>query len=55
MDLNEDSLAYRNLNQVLAASGRAKDLVQQILTFSRQAESVRKPVKIAAVVLRRSS
>jgi two-component system cell cycle sensor histidine kinase/response regulator CckA len=35
---------------VLAASGRAKDLVQQILTFSRQAESVRKPVKIAAVV-----
>jgi PAS domain S-box-containing protein len=41
MDLNEDSLAYRNLNQVLAASGRAKDLVQQILTFLSYCTSTR--------------
>ena len=50
MDLGEDSLAYRNLNQVLIASNRAKNLVQQILTFSRQADSVSKPVKINTVV-----
>ena len=50
MDLGKDSLAYRNLNQVLAASNRAKNLVQQILTFSRQADNVNKPVKIKVVV-----
>ena len=50
MDLEEDSLAVRNLNQVLAASNRAKDLVQQILTFSRQADSVNQSVKVNAVV-----
>lgn len=50
MDLSEGSLAYRNLNRVLAAGNRAKNLVQQILTFGRQAESVNKPVQISAVV-----
>ena len=50
MDLDERSLAYRNLNQVLAAGNRAKNLVQQILTFSRQADSVNQPVKVSAIV-----
>ncbi len=50
MDLIEGSLPYKNLSQVLAASDRAKKLVQQILTFSRQAESVSKPVKISVVI-----
>lgn len=50
MDLSKGSQAYRNLNQVLAAGNRAKKLVQQILTFSRQADSVNKPVKVSAVV-----
>jgi PAS domain S-box-containing protein len=50
MDLSEGSLPHKNLSQVLAASDRAKQLVQQILTFSRQTESVNKPVKISAVV-----
>jgi CheY-like chemotaxis protein len=35
---------------VLVASNRAKDLVQQILTFSRQADSVNQPVRVDAVV-----
>ena len=50
MDLDERSLAYRNLNQVLAAGNRAKNLVQQILTFSRQADTVNQPVKVSAIV-----
>jgi PAS domain S-box-containing protein len=50
MDLSEDSLACRNLKQVLAASDRAKNLVQQILSFSRQTENVNKPVKISMIV-----
>lgn len=50
MDLSADSLACRNLDQVLAASNRAKNLVQQILTFSRQADSVNKPVKVSGVI-----
>jgi PAS domain S-box-containing protein len=51
MDLDQTSLAYRNLEQVLAAGKRAKDLVQQILTFSRQADGVREAVKVRSVVV----
>ncbi|WP_372682133.1 ATP-binding protein [Desulfosarcina sp.] len=50
LDLDEHSLAYRNLDQVLAAGNRAKNLVQQILTFSRQADNVNQPVKVCAIV-----
>jgi small GTP-binding protein/PAS domain S-box-containing protein len=50
MDLSEGSLPYQNLSQVLAAGDRAKKLIQQILTFSRQTEIVNQPVKISAVV-----
>ncbi|NIW45694.1 MAG: hypothetical protein GWN30_13375, partial [Gammaproteobacteria bacterium] len=35
-EVPEDSVAYNNLQEILKAANRAKDLVQQILTFSRQ-------------------
>ncbi len=38
------------LEQVLKASTHAKDLVKQILTFSRQDKEERKPVKISLIV-----
>jgi signal transduction histidine kinase/ABC-type amino acid transport substrate-binding protein/CheY-like chemotaxis protein len=42
--LTEDSPIHSDLQEVLKAGGRAKDLVQQILTFSRQADSELKPI-----------
>ena len=39
-----DSKLGKNLNKVIQASERAKDLVKQILTFSRKSEEERKPV-----------
>lgn len=44
------SSANEYLNQVIKASTRAADLVEQILTFSRKSDSVRKPLDIAVVV-----
>ena len=38
------------MDQVLKACGRAKDLVQQILTFSRQREQEKKPVAVTPIV-----
>ncbi|MFO7707065.1 MAG: PAS domain S-box protein [Desulfobacterales bacterium] len=38
------------LNQALIAANRAKDLVKQILAFSRQTDEERAPVKLGAVV-----
>jgi len=35
-----------NLNQILKAAQRAKSLVRQILTFSRQSESIKQPIEI---------
>lgn len=48
--LSEDSEARSNLEQVLLASNRARDLVNQILAFSRQSEQTRKPVQIGPLV-----
>ena len=45
-----DETARWNLQQVLASVSRAKELVQQILTFGRQAEPECKPVNVHAVV-----
>lgn len=42
--------ACRNLDQVLKAATRARDLVKQILTFSRQAEQELRPVQIAPII-----
>ena len=49
-DVEKDSLLQHNLKEVLNAGARAKDLVKQILTFSRQAEQELKPVQIKIAV-----
>ncbi|MFH1028354.1 MAG: response regulator, partial [Pseudomonadota bacterium] len=48
--LSKDDAAARDLERVQEASSRAKDLVNRILTFSRQSEYERKPVHVAAVI-----
>jgi len=49
-EVSEDSVAYNNLKEILKAANRAKDLVQQILTFSRQSGQERKPVNVQSVI-----
>mgnify|MGYP001321367738 CR=1 FL=1 len=46
----KDSPLSFNLEQVLKAGRRAKDLVKQILTFSRLTEKEHRPVEIGAIV-----
>jgi len=41
---------YRNLQQVLSGAERAKDLVMQILTFSRRTEQETRPVSIQPII-----
>ena len=48
--LPEEAPAQGNLDQILKASERARDLVQQILAFSRQRDEKRKEVEIAPLV-----
>ena len=48
--LSADSPLHRELGQVLAAAERARQLVHQILTFSRQSEQKRQPVELGLVV-----
>jgi signal transduction histidine kinase/ActR/RegA family two-component response regulator len=49
-DLPEGYTAHQNLKKVLDAGYRAKDLVRQILTFSRQSDEIREPVKVTPIV-----
>ena len=49
-DLSVDSPFQGSVNEIHRASLRARDLVQQILTFSRQTEDDLKPIKIQSVV-----
>jgi len=46
----EDSILRQNLDQVMAATLRARDLTRQILVFSRQAEPSKRPVQLVEVV-----
>lgn len=46
----ENSDAHQSLQQILTASLRAADLVQQILAFSRQSEIERRPVKVQTII-----
>ncbi len=48
--LPPDAAAATNLREVLRAGHRAKDLVRQILEFSRQPDHERRPVMISALV-----
>jgi PAS domain S-box-containing protein len=41
---------YDDLQNILQASKRAKDLVQQILTFSRQVETEHQPLKLQIII-----
>jgi PAS domain S-box-containing protein len=49
-ELADNTRAQQNLQHVLTAGKRARDLVQQILTFSRKSEPERKPVPLHAVI-----
>ena len=49
-NLPEGSPNRENLKEVLKSSERAKNLVRQILAFSRRGEQERKPVDIAGIV-----
>jgi PAS domain S-box-containing protein len=50
MDAPPDSELRQNIDQVLRASERARDLVQQILAFSRRAVEERRPVEVGPIV-----
>ena len=53
MALQQDSMGQQsrlNVREILKAGMRAKELVHQILAFSRQTEQRRRPVQIAAIV-----
>ncbi len=48
--VSKDSVAQKNLYEILKASMRAKELIQQILTFSRQHDQELKPLMTQLVV-----
>jgi len=49
-DIPDQSLAKQSLKEILAASMRAKDVVRQILSFSRQTTPERKPINIGSLI-----
>jgi PAS domain S-box-containing protein len=50
MKLPEDDTIYPYLHQILQAGSRARDLVKQILTFTRRSDEDRKPVSPDLIV-----
>ena len=48
--MNESSPEHRHLEKVLIGGKRAKDLIQQIILFSRQSAPERKPVQLGLLV-----
>jgi len=48
--VERETQLYKNLQRVFQAGNRAKKLVMQILTFTRQAEQERKPVQVKLIV-----
>jgi len=50
LDIPTENPAHENLKQILQASYRAKNLVKQILAFSRQNEPKQKPVQLHLIV-----
>ncbi len=51
LDLPEESPSRASLDEVTRAGLRAKELVKQILTFSRQTPRSREPLEVSSVVL----
>ena len=49
-DVPEGSLAQKNLKEIFKGAMRAKDMVQQILAFSRKTDTEKKPIKAQSVV-----
>lgn len=49
-DVSAGTFIYENLQAVLKAGMRARDLVQQILTFSRQTDQELKPLRIQNII-----
>lgn len=49
-DLPENSLEYKNVQVILDAGKRGRDLVQQILSFSRQTEKKNIPVRLQQIL-----
>jgi two-component system, cell cycle sensor histidine kinase and response regulator CckA len=50
LKIPEDSRAQHNLKEILKAGRRARDLVKQILTFSRQEKQEPRPLQIIPIV-----
>jgi len=50
MDLDDPEKTNRHINQIVKGGQRATELVQQILTFSRQTEQKKKPLKLFLIV-----
>jgi len=50
LQVADDNKAKESLNEVLKAGHRAKDLVNQILAFSRPAEEGRKPIQVTSIM-----
>lgn len=51
LQISEESKARASLEKVLRASERAKDLVKQILSFSRQTEQELRPTQLEPIVM----
>ncbi len=49
-DIPEWNAAYRNLEEIKIAGLRAKDVVRQLLNFSRQMEQKRRPTDITPII-----
>jgi PAS domain S-box-containing protein len=49
-DSQVNGMARRNLEAVLKSADRAKDLIKQILSFSRRVESERRPVRLSTIL-----
>jgi len=50
LQVAEDTKLKENLGEVLKAGGRARELVKQILAFSRQSEQERMPIQMRSIV-----
>lgn len=50
LEIPENSPLRKNLDNILKSATRAKDLVSQILSFSRKSDEERKPLKIQPII-----